>query len=179
MIHKVENWEEISHEEIFKKYGRGIEKRVYRLPHGKEADFYLKTEPQSICCLALTKDNQVILAKQFRPGPAKILLELPGGLLESNESPEQAMERELLEETGYQGKTQFVTQLFQDAYSTRIKNALVVTECEKVGEPQPEDNGDVPELVLMSLEDFRKHLRTGELTDVEIGYLGLDHLGLL
>ncbi len=31
----------------------------------------------------------------------------------------------------------------------------------------------------MSLEDFRNHLRSGELTDVEIGYLALDHLGLL
>ena len=40
MSETVENWEEISREEVFKEYGRGIEKRVYRLPHGKEADFY-------------------------------------------------------------------------------------------------------------------------------------------
>lgn len=175
----MELWKEISREEVFKKFGRGIEKRVYHLPHGKEADFYIKTEPQSICCVALTKDKQIILVKQFRPGPAKILLELPGGGLQKDESLEQAMERELLEETGYRGKARFVTKLFQDAYSTRIKNALVVTECEKIAEPQLEDNGEAVEVELMTLEDFRKHLQSGELTDAEIGYLGLDYLGLL
>ena len=31
----------------------------------------------------------------------------------------------------------------------------------------------------MPLADFREHLRSGGLTDVEIGYLGLDFLGRL
>ena len=179
MSNGVENWEEVSREEMFKKYGRGIEKRTFRLPHGKEADFYLNSGHPSIACLALTKDKQVILVKQFRPGPGKILLELPGGGFQNTETPEQAMERELLEETGYQGKVQFVTSILPSAYSTYVKNALVATECEKIGEPVLEDNGEKVETVLMSLDEFRQHIRTGQMTDVEISYLCLDHLGLL
>ncbi len=179
MKHGVQNWEEVSREEVFKKFGRGVEKRIYRLPSGQEEEFYLKTGYSSICCLALTKDNQVILVRQFRPGPGKILLEMPGGGINPDETKEVAMARELLEETGYQGNIQFVTELLPDAYSTYTKSFLVATNCEKIAEPQLEDNGEELEAVLMSLDEFRNHIRTGQMTDVEGAYLCLDYLKLL
>lgn len=179
MTKDLSNWQELEREELVKKYGRGMDRVRFRLPKGNEADFYLRSDHNSIACLALTQDQQVILAKQFRPGPQKVLLELPGGGLKPGESPEEAMARELLEETGYQGEVTFVTSIFPAAYAQFVKNALVVQNCVKVAEPKLEDNGEEMEVVLMSLEDFRKHLRTGELTDIEVGYLGLDYLGLL
>ena len=179
MSRVIENWEEISREEIFKKFGRGVEKRVYRLPNGREGEFYLRTGHSSVACLALTRDKQVILVRQFRPGPAKILLELPGGGMDAGETKEQAVTRELLEETGYQGSARFVTEILPDAYSTYTKNFFVVTDCEKIGEPQPEDNGEEVEVVLLDLEQFRVHIRTGRMTDIEGAYLCLDYLELL
>ena len=179
MIDTVSAWDEVSCEEVFKQYGRGIEKKVFRLPGDKEADFYLNSGHDSIACVALTKDNQVILVKQFRPGPKRVLLELPGGGAGSGESLEEAMTRELLEETGYSGKVQYVTALYPSAYAMYRKHAFVVTECEKVAEPKLENNGETVTAVLMSMSEFRKHLRSGELTDVENGYLGLDFLGEL
>ena len=175
----MECWEEISREEIFRKFGRGVERRVYRLPDGREGEFYLRTGHSSVACLALTKEKQVILARQFRPGPAKILLEMPGGGMEANETKEEAIARELLEETGYRGSVQFVTELLPDAYSTYTKNFFVVTDCEKIGEPQSEDNGEEVEVVLLRLEQFRQHIRTGQMTDIEGAYLCLDYLELL
>lgn len=41
------------------------------------------------------------------------------------------------------------------------------------------DESEFIEIVKMSLSDFRKHLRSGELTDIESGYMGLDFLNLL
>lgn len=175
----VSEWEEVAREEVFKKYGRSVEKVVFRLPDGHETDFYLRNGHGSIACLALTKENQVILVRQFRPGPKKILLELPGGGIQSGESLEDAMARELLEETGYVGEVRFVTSVLPDAYTVFRKNALVVTDCEKKAEPKLEENGETVEAVLMSIKEFRAYLQTGQLTDVEIAYLGLDHLGLL
>lgn len=179
MKYGVHNWEEVSREEVFKKFGRGIEKRIYRLPAGNEGEFYLKTGHSSIACLALTPENQVILAKQFRPGPGKILLEMPGGGMGKDETKEESMARELLEETGYKGEMRFVIELLPDAYSTYTKNFLVATNCKKVAEPQLEDNGEEVEAVLMSLDEFRVHIRTGQMTDVEGAYLCLDYLHLL
>jgi ADP-ribose pyrophosphatase len=172
-------WQEISREEVFRKFGRGVEKRVYRLPKGNEEEFYLRSGHSSIACLALTEDNRVILAKQFRPGPAEVLLEMPGGGMNEGETKEEAMARELLEETGYQGNIQFVTDLIPDAYAAYRKNFFVATECRKVAEPKEEDNGEEIEVVLMSLPEFRVHLQTGRATDIEGAYLGLDFLGLL
>lgn len=179
MTQNLVDWKELEREEVFRKYGRGMERVRFRLPKGNETDFYLRSGHGSIACVALTQDQRVILAKQFRPGPKKVLLELPGGGLQPGESPEEAMARELLEETGYQGDVTWVTGVVHDAYSIYTKNVLVVQNCVKVAEPKPEDNGEEIEVVLMSLPEFRTHLRSGQLTDVEIGYLGLDHLGLL
>lgn len=179
MSNGVQEWQEISRETVFEKYGRGIEKRTYRLPQGKETDFYLSTGHESVACFALTSDQKVILVKQFRPGPAKILLEMPGGGSQSNEDLKDTIERELLEETGYKGNAAFVGSVLPSAYATYQKNFFVVTECEKIAEPKLEDNGEVVEPVLLSLDEFRDFLRAGQMTDVEGGYLCLDFLHLL
>ncbi len=50
--------------------------------------------------------------------------------------------------------------------------------CKKVKEPKREFD-EFMEIVEMSLEEFREHLRSGQLSDVELGYLALDHLKLL
>lgn len=178
MPNKIEKWEEISREEIFSKYGRGIEKVDFKFPNGEVSDFYIKKESIFVATLAITKGEKIILVKQFRPGPKEILNELPGGYVDKGESPLQAAERELLEETGYRGNAEFVTSIIGDGYSTMKKNCAVVTDCEKVAEQKLEKN-EFTEVVLMSIPEFRELLRSGKSSDVEVGYIGLDHLGLL
>ena len=50
--------------------------------------------------LALTEDGRVPLVRQFRPAIEVRSLELPSGLVEPDESPEETVRRELVEETG-------------------------------------------------------------------------------
>ena len=185
---EIKPWKEIFREVMFEKFGRGIERVIFRQDDGGEYDVYVKKEAVAVAVLALTKDKQVILTKQFRPGPKKILYELPGGGIMEGETLQETMERELLEETGYQGKMEFVTSLVDCGYSTRIKNCFVATECEQVKDVANnlhEDDGDTQgfkeeiEVKLVSLKEFRELLRSGQNTDIEIGYLGLDYLGLL
>lgn len=171
-------WKELSRELVFQKYSRKIEKVIFMLPDGKKSDFYIKKEGPAAGVLAITKDKKVVLVKQFRPGPNETLSELPGGYVDPNEEPEVTMQRELMEETGYKGNVQLVTTCLDDAYSTMDRYCFVATDCEKVREPQTGEHEFI-ELELVSLEDFRKLLRSGKMTDVEVGYLGLDFLGLL
>ena len=51
--------------------------------------------------LAVTPDQQVVLVRQFRFGTNTVTLEVPGGMMERGEEPETAVQRELLEESGY------------------------------------------------------------------------------
>lgn len=176
-MNTVDVWDKLS-EEPYKAGFRKLLKRTFKLPSGKVADFDLYDGGNPVCILALTSENRVILAKQFRPAQERILLELPGGGSEKGESFEEAAKRELLEETGYSGDFEFVGTSLQSAYDTLVRYNYVATNCVQVQEPV-NDQTEPIEVATMSLEEFRIHIKSGELTDVATGYLGLDHLRLL
>ena len=46
---------------------------------------------------------EIVLQKQYRPPIDKVTIEVPAGLIDAGETPEQAAVRELREETGYVG----------------------------------------------------------------------------
>jgi ADP-ribose pyrophosphatase len=54
--------------------------------------------------VAITPTDEVVLVWQYRFGTDALSLEIPGGVVEVGEEPAHAAERELLEETGYQGE---------------------------------------------------------------------------
>lgn len=171
-------WKELKREQVYKKYTRAIDRVDFLLPNGTEADFYIKAEAPAAAIFALTEDDKVILARQFRPGPKKVLNELPGGYLEPGENALESIKREFREETGYEGEFVEIGTCLDDAYSTMERHCFVATNCSKVGEPQNTDT-EQTELVLMSLDEFRRQLRSGQMTDVEVAYLSLDYLGRL
>lgn len=77
-------------------------KDAYQMKSGKVVDPYFYVEvPPSVTAMALTEDKQVILVEQYRHPIGKKIIELPGGFIDEGENPDVAIERELLEETGY------------------------------------------------------------------------------
>jgi len=156
---------------------RKIVRRTYRMPDGAARVFEVKAEGPSVCILAVAEDGRFVLARQFRPGPGKVLHELPGGGIEPDESPEEAARRELLEETGYEGHLIALGRSYRSGYSTAESHHFVATQCRKVAEPST-DEGEFIETVLMSPETFHAHLASGELTDTATAYKGLAHLGI-
>lgn len=76
----------------------------YRHPERKtEKDFYVIQSPDWVNVLAVTPDLQLVLVNQFRFGIDGLSLEIPGGIIDQDESPLDAGLRELREETGFVG----------------------------------------------------------------------------
>ena len=174
----IKPWKELSRETVFHKYSRKMVKVDFELPDGKVGDFYIKSEPDASACLALTPDNQVILTRQFRPGPMKVLYNLPAGLIDDGEDPTAAALRELQEETGYTGEAQYVGSSYTCAYSSVRKNITLVTNCQLTHSQNLDEHEDIT-VELVSVRQFREILRSGQMTDVNLGYIALDFAGLL
>ena len=73
-----------------------------KLQNGTVKDDYFVLEyPDWANAVALTKDNKIVLVRQYRHAADIISLEIPGGVVEPGEDPQDGVKRELLEETGY------------------------------------------------------------------------------
>lgn len=65
-------------------------------------DYYVLEYSNWVNAVAITEDNKVLMVHQYRHAAEIVSLEIPGGVIDPGEEPQQAMRRELLEETGYQ-----------------------------------------------------------------------------
>lgn len=63
--------------------------------------YYKICIPDGVMILAMTEAEEFVLVRQFRPVLGKYTLEMPAGYIDGPESPEEAIARELYEETGY------------------------------------------------------------------------------
>lgn len=165
-------WDKRAERVVYSGY-RTIVTRTFVTPSGVK-DFDIKLEPDAAVTLALTPAREVVLVREFRPGTEEWLLELPGGNVDGGENADVAASRELLEETGFTATLRDAGTMVDCAYSTRRCHVFVGDDARRL-----HDSAEGLEVVLMTLADFRDHLRGGQLTDVGAGYRGLDALGLL
>jgi ADP-ribose pyrophosphatase len=173
----VARWELIDEREGSAGYLRVVARR-YALPDGTRGEWDIFGPEQTVAVVAITGGGAVVLARQYRPGPDTMLDEIPGGAVEPGEEVADAARRELLEETGYAGTVEVIAQTWLAGAARTRRYAALVRDATRVSEPQNQP-GEFCDVTLVTLAQFREHLRSGQLTDVDLGYLALDHAGLL
>jgi ADP-ribose pyrophosphatase len=70
-------------------------------PDGDQSPYYAIARSDGVIGLVLTPTCDVVLARQYRPPLQRHTLEMPAGGIEPGETPEAAVEREVLEEIGF------------------------------------------------------------------------------
>ncbi len=133
----------------------------------------------SVAVVALTKDHQVIIARQFRPGREFYCDDIPGGGVYGDESLETAAHRELSEETGYQpGSLSYLGAYSWDAYRNFTSHYFLALDCELAGDPNRDqveaDQG--METVLIPIGQFLENARRDKVVDIAAVFLAYDKL---
>lgn len=126
-------------------------------------------ELKSGVSIAVFRDGEVLLAKRAK-APFKNCWSLPGGLQDAGEKPEQAAERELLEETALRAHRLEFQEIFEPILQDGDGNVtshfvLAVYACTDFsGNPKPGD--DVSELIWCRLDRLGRSLLTPQTDQV-------------
>lgn len=174
----MKEWPRTSEPEEIKIGWRRLVRKVFLDPAGVEQEYYTKDslDSISIATIALTPDNKVIVAEQFRPGPELIFEELPGGGHDKGETHEEAARRELHEETGYAAGTMtYLGKVHKDAYTNTTWHYFLATDCVTDGK-QHTDDGEFINIKEISISQLFANARAGMMSDVDAVFLAYDTL---
>lgn len=171
-------WQRVGEDEVIYDGWLKIHRRIYRLPDGRTVEWDMHAGGPTVAVLALTPHGRLVMVRQFRPGPDRVVLTLPGGMIDPGETPEAAGARELREETGYAaGSVELVASAIANA-SPYHRHVVIARDC-TAGHEQDLDEYEDCEPVEMDVDEVRAELRAGRMTGSEQVYLALDHAGLL
>lgn len=153
--------------------------KFFTMPDGTEAEFttWGKASVRNAGVVAVTKDKRVVIARQFRSGPERVMEELPGGGVDDNEEPAAAALRELEEETGYTSDSspEFLGVAYRDAYMNDTNHYFLLTDCYAKSTQALEANEFI-EVVTVPIDTFIANAKEGKMTDSVAVLMALDRL---
>lgn len=147
MERKVKVWEKIASKAIGNFRIFNIRSDIKVSPRtGKEHDFYVIESVNWVNVIALTKKGKLVMIDQYRHGSNTVELEIPGGMMDAEDSSAlEAGLRELREETGYEGtQAEVIGQIYPNpAIMDNVCYTVLVRDCELKHQPALDQCEDV------------------------------------
>lgn len=176
-------WKRIEPTTVTKVGRRTIVTKTFTVPETGETTTFATFRAEGVPdvgVIALTKDKQVIVARQFRAGPERFMDEIPCGAIYEGEDLEACAQRELLEETGYiAGKLEYLGANTRDAYANGKWHYYLGTDCVLSPDGRQLDEDEEQwgvEVKLISIKDFIQSAKDDQMTDPAAVLLAYDKL---
>lgn len=171
-------WPRAEEPETLKIGRRVIVRKVFIQPNGRKAEYYTRGAigARSGAVIALTKDNKVVVAEQFRQGPERVQQDLPGGGIGSDEDPQEAVMRELREETGYvSDDVTLLGTTHNGAYDNTTMYFYLTRNCRQLHD-QALDDGEFIQVKEITVDQLFENARNDRMGAVDGLFLAYEEL---
>jgi len=143
-----------------------VEKMTINLPDGRTGIREIVLVQNAAAVLPVDKEGMVHLIRQYRHAVQRYTLEVPAGLIDKQETPEQSAVRECEEETGYfpHKLKKLLYYAHSEGYSTGYTTLFLGTELDYTGKINP-DSTEFLERVSMPFEEFFRMIQKQKILD--------------
>lgn len=158
-------WKVLESQYLHKEDWLTIRKDKCQLANGKIVPaFYVSEYPDWVNVFGITKEGNVVMVKQYRHGIEQTGIELPGGVAEEGETPEEAVRREMKEETGYEFETfEYLGKVSANPSTTNnFTHMFLAKDGEKVSEQNLDESEEV-EVVFLSIDEVKGLLKENKI----------------
>ncbi|HEX6192034.1 MAG TPA: NUDIX hydrolase [Chitinophagaceae bacterium] len=160
------NWETISSQYLFNDLWFKVRRDKCRTPGGKIVDpYYVYEFPTWVTALPVTEDGKVLMVRQYRHALGETCIEIPGGCVDDTDPDfTYAIQRELLEETGYTFTNyEYLGKISANpSTNNNLMHMFLATGGKKVSAQQLDGNEEI-EVELYAIEEVKQMLRENKI----------------
>lgn len=139
-------WEVLESEYLIRRPWLTARRDRVKLPTGVEIpEYYILEYPDWVNVIAITKEGQFVLVRQYRHGIGETRFEICAGVCEEGEEAIVSAQRELYEETGYGNGnwTELMTISANASTMTNITHCYLATDVEPISTQHLEETEDL------------------------------------
>jgi len=163
----MKNWEVIESIKIIDNKWLVVEKHKCKIGEEIIDDYYVIKKKDFV--ILIVEDNEgIYFVEQYRHGVRKSIINLPMGMMDDGEIPEEAAKRELLEETGYNSDClEYLGEFYMaPSYISTKAHVFYSNDLKKIGRNEGDKKEGGLIFTKISKEDVKNMIKNNKIKDM-------------